>query len=96
MKNEIMNLINSEDGTFRLNNISKLHRWTKTALNENVDKLRIEFDAINGIDFSGIYDIKCRNFEGIIEECEKATSDFLGRVSAKLTANIKNGYVNKH
>lgn len=94
MKKEIINLVNSEEGTFRINNIATLRRWTKSALNENVDKLAIEFDRINNVYFGNSVEIESRDFAGIIEECEEATTAFLCAVALKLNNNLRNGYIN--
>ena len=89
-------MVNSEEGTFRLNNISYLRRWSKDALGNNVDKLVIEFDNINNVCFS-LYDreIKSRDYEGIIGECEEKIQLFLSEVSKELCSNLKAGYRNK-
>ena len=51
MKKEILNLIESNEGEFVLNNISYLRRWKKSAIGENVDKLVVEFENINNVNF---------------------------------------------
>lgn len=94
MKKEIINLVNSEEGTFRINNIAFLRRWTKSALNENVDKLTIEFDCINNVRFGLSVEIESRDFAGIIAECEAATTSFLTAVALELNKNLRNGYIN--
>ena len=72
MKKQIINLVNSEEGVFTLNNIAYLRRWTKDALGNPVDRLQIEFKNINGVNFA-IYDaeITHRDYEGIIKECDE-------------------------
>lgn len=96
MKKEIMNLINSEQGIFRLNNISYLHRWTKNAIGNDVDMLMLEFDTINNVSMGGRnFDVLSRDFEGIIEECQKITSEYLLSVSEELCKNMRSGYRNK-
>lgn len=96
MKKEIMDLINLEQGTFRLNNISMLRRWTKNALKEDVDVLRIEFDTINNVSM-GVrnFEIQSRDYDGIIDECQEITSKYLLGVSEELCKNIRSGYRNK-
>lgn len=96
MKKEIMNLVNSEQGIFRLNNISFLKRWTKDAIGNDVDKLMLEFDTINNVSI-GIrnFDVLGRDYESIIEECQKITSKYLLSVSDELCKNIRSGYRNK-
>jgi hypothetical protein len=51
MKKEILNLVESNEGEFVLNNISYLRRWTNSAIDENVDKLVVEFKNINNVNF---------------------------------------------
>ena len=95
MKKEIIKLVNSEEGTFRLNNISRLRRWTTSALNEKVDCLFIEFDNINHVHFGLSEKIESRDYDGIIAECQEATTSFLTAVALELNQNMENGYRNK-
>lgn len=98
MKKEIMNLINTKSENpqqFRLNNVSYLDRWTKSITGDKVDKLVLEFDIINNCYFS-IFDneIKSRDYEGIIAECQKITEAFFAEVTRTLTSNLRAGYRN--
>ena len=96
MKKEIMNLINSKEGTYRLNNVSYLKRWTTlNAFNKEVDMLELKFDTINDVCFS-IYDttIKSRDYEGIIKECQIFTERFFNEVASTLCKNLGAGYKN--
>ena len=96
MKKEIMNLITTREGQYRINNISYLKRWTKDGMGEDVDKLTLEFDNINNVCFS-IYDqeIKSRDYDGIIRECQELTKRFMQEVERELLNNIRVGYRNK-
>ncbi len=93
MKKEIMQLVSSNEGQIRLNSISYLRRWTKTAIGTPVDKLELVFDSINNVRFS-IYDteIKSRDYNGIIKECEELTSRFLAEVSRSLCNDLRAGH----
>jgi len=96
MKKEIIALVNSEEGYYRLNNISKLYRYTKDALNQDCDVLKIEFDNINHVYFGlSVIDIKSRDFDGIIAECQQATTKYLEEVARSLNNDIAAGYRNK-
>lgn len=95
MKREIMNLIQSESGSFRLNNISYLRRWTRDGLDSEVDKLTIEFDRINHVRFMDSFEVKARDYQGIINECKKYTQEFLNDMSDRLTSDMDAGYRNK-
>lgn len=95
MKKEIKALVNSKEGTFRLNNISYLKRWTKDALGDPVDMLVIDFDNINHVNFAPQrYKITARDYDGIIEECTAAIEKHLLTVSNQLVKDINAGYRN--
>ena len=96
MKKEIVRLVNSTEGTFRLNNISTLRRWTKNGLDMDVDKLYLEFDTINNVRFGwSDTEVHARDYEGIIQECQEITTRFLKEVNEELTKNMRAGYRNK-
>lgn len=94
MKKKIMELVKANEGTYRLNNICFLTRYTKSAIGENVDVLNLCFDNINGVNFGAWVVIKARDYDGIIEECNKAIEDYLNAVALRLTTNLKAGYRN--
>ena len=94
MKKEIMALLAEKDGYFRINNFAKLHRWTSNFTNKNLDKLAIEFDAINGVRF-GIADteIESREYAGIISECAAKMEQFWADVSERTIKELKAGHI---
>lgn len=93
MKKEIMNLVKSDEGMFTLNNVSYLRRWTRDVLNNKVDKLEINFCVINNVYFNNcVHEIEARDYDGIIEECAKATEAYFAEVQRKLISNMRNGY----
>ena len=93
MKKEILNLIESNEGKFVLNNISYLRRWKKSAIGESVDKLVVEF--INNVNFGvASKEIVARDYNGIISEITIATKQYLQEVSDELCRNLKCGYIN--
>lgn len=96
LKKAIMNMVNSDEGEVRLNNVSTLRRWTKNALDMDVDELKLYFDNINSVYF-GIYDttIKSRDYDGIIKECCTLTEKFFAEVSRSLCNDLKAGYRNR-
>lgn len=95
MKKEILSLIESNEGKFVLNNISYLRRWKKSAIGENVDKLVIEFENINNVNFGvASKEIVARDYNGIINEITIATKEYLQEVSNRLCSNLKCGYIN--
>jgi hypothetical protein len=95
MKKEILNLVESDEGKFTLNNISYLRRWTNSAIGENVDKLVVEFENINNVNFGvASKEIVARDYNGIINEITIATKEYLQEVSNRLCSNLKCGYIN--
>lgn len=95
MKKEILNLVESNEGEFVLNNISYLRRWTNSAIDENVDKLVVEFKNINNVNFGvASKEIVARDYNGIINEITIATKEYLQEVSNHLCSNLKCGYIN--
>lgn len=94
LKTAITNLINSENGSFRLNSIAILERRTKNALNEDVDVLAVKFDALNGLIVKTCYciEIQSREYAGIIDECNKAIQTFLNEAANQITNDLKAGY----
>lgn len=94
MKKDIMALLQAAEGTYRLNNIAYLKRWTKGGLGDDTDGLTLCFDNLNGVCFSSWVFIKARDYEGIIAESEKAINEYLAAVAERLTKELKAGYRN--
>lgn len=93
MKKEINALLNATEGSLRLNSIASLDRWKLDALGEEVDRLRIKFARINGVEYSGAYEVKARDTEGIINECCAAIDDFCQKLAGQMTKQLRAGYL---
>lgn len=93
-KTEIMNLIASREGSLRVNPICSLRRWTvDPARNEPVDKLTLDFAAINGMGrFVGIVEIHSRQYAGIKIEVENAIRAKTQELTDYLCSALQNGY----
>ena len=93
-KIDIMNLIASQEGTLRVNPICSLRRWTVDPLgNESVDKLMLDFCAINGMGrFVGIVEIHSRQYAGIKAEIEDAIRVKTQELTEYLCKALQNGY----
>lgn len=90
-----MALIESAEGSYRINNIATLRRWTKNGIGEDVDMLVIAFDPINGVNFGDdTVRLNQRTYEGIIADCERAINNHLKIVTNTLMSNLENGYRN--
>jgi hypothetical protein len=88
-KKEITRLVNSKDGTLRVNNICYLRRWTKDGIGRDVDGLTLEFDAINNVYFGAFENqIHSRIPSEIKEECRTLISKFLEEVIIRLIKEI--------
>jgi hypothetical protein len=94
MKKEIEKLVNSKRGTFVINNISYLDRVNDVIDGKKIDTLSIKFKSINGVNFSCQNIIHSRDYDGIINECEKYTKRFYYLCCEELIRNMRNGYRN--
>ena len=93
MKKEITRLLKQEEGTLKLNNLSRLRRWSKNLFGEKVDMLVLDFENVNNVRYSvGNTEIRSRDYEGILEEVKNMTALFLECVKLELINNLENGY----
>ena len=93
MKKEITRLLKQEEGTLKLNNLSRLRRWSKNLFGEKVDMLVLDFDNVNNVEYSvGNTEIRSRDYEGILEEVKNMTEWFLECIKLELINNLENGY----
>ena len=92
MKQEVMELVKSEYGTCRVNSICYLYRWTTTGMGETVDLMNVQFDHLNGIEYSFSRMIESRTYEGILAEVEQAINEFFEMVNERLVKNLHAGY----
>ena len=93
MKKEITRLLKQEEGTLKLNNLSRLRRWSKNLFGEKVDMLVLDFDNVNNVRYGvGNTEIKSRDYEGVLEEVKNMTALFLESIKLELINNLENGY----
>lgn len=91
MKKEIITLVNSKEGTLKINNYCTLQRWTKTALNEDVDKLEAIFSITHYM--SHTVEIQSRNWKSIVDEVVAAQTKAFAESADELNKQLLNGYV---
>ncbi len=90
---EINKAIKSTKAIVKINGISYLRRWTKTALGEDVDRLELVFCPIGGISKGGSsYSVESRDLDGIIIEIETYTTEYLKEVAERAAKNLRAGY----
>ena len=93
MKKEIMNLVASKEGEFRINSVCKLHRWTSIPGNNNLDKLALNFDRIADMGrFVHNVEIESRDYDGIIDEITQAIDAHFAEIAEWLKKCLVNGY----
>ena len=92
MKKDILKLIESDDCVLRINEISYLHRWKRNALDVEVDELTITFSFVVGVGGGAVYHIGARDYDGIINEIERCTKDYLKTCADKAVKDLRNGY----
>lgn len=91
MKKEIINLINSENETLKINNFCYLHRWTKSVLGEAVDHLEAVFSIQTSSSFT--VEIKAREWKEVVEEVQKAQKAAFENAYEELNKQLANGYI---
>lgn len=91
MKKEIMELINSENASIRINKFLRLDRWKKDAIGNKVDKLEAIF-SIQHIS-SRHFEIKSRDYNGIIEEIQECQTKAFFEAAEEYNKQLKNGYI---
>lgn len=92
LKKEIMAAVNSENVDVKINNISYLHRWKKDALGEDVDRMTINFSYVAGVRGGWTKEIESRDYDGIIEEIEDATNEYMRNCAEQMIKNLRAGY----
>lgn len=90
MKKEIMQLIESEDATLQINKYCRLHRWTKS-VSQEVDRLEVVFSITNM--FSHTYEIKARDWRGIVAEVQEAQTKAFADAADAYNKQLGNGYL---
>ena len=89
MKKEINLLLASEDGELKINEMFRLRRWTKDALGNRVDMLKLETTQYGRYDKS--VKIEARDINGIIAEVESKIAQTMKDISEEMCARWKGG-----
>ena len=92
LKKDIVNLIKSDKGSVKINEIIRLHRWTKNAIGEDVDCLMVSFSYIGGTRYGCSIDVASRTYDGIIEEISVYFKIYMRDCTEQIIDNIRNGY----
>lgn len=93
MKKDIMHLVASPEGEYRINPVCKLRRWTSIPGNHDIDKLVLDFDVIADMGrFDRSVDITSRDYDGIITEITNAIDEHFADIASYLNNCLKNGY----
>lgn len=91
MKKEIIALVNSKEGRLKINNYCTLERWTKSALNEDVDRLRVVF-SITHVQ-SHTFEIQSREWRDIVDEVVAAQTKAFAEAASEYNKQLTHGYI---
>lgn len=91
MKEKIINLLNSENATLRINQYCTLHRWKKDVFGDSVDALEVVFHITNS--FHSIAKIESRNWRKIVEEVADAQERAFVLAAEEYNKQLRNGYI---
>lgn len=92
IKKDIVNALNEETAFVKLNEIAALHRWRKSALGEDVDRLEVSFKYISGVKGGWSFPIESRDYDGILDEVERYTREYMEMCAEAMAKNLRNGY----
>lgn len=91
MKKEINNLLASTNETLKINQFCTLHRWTKDALGQEVDRLCVDFSLTHA--FSHRYEIQSRDWRGIMAAIQDAQTKAFAAAAEEFNSQLANGYI---
>ena len=91
MKIEIMELINSESASLKINKFLCLERWKKDAIGNKVDKLEAIF-SIQCVR-SRHFEIKSRDYNGILAEVQECQTKAFSEAAEEYNKQLRNGYI---
>lgn len=89
MKKEITALVESKEGTLKINQYCTLHRWTWAGT--KVDALEVRFDLISIS--SHTYEIQSRDWQGIVEEIKEVQTKAFADTANHYNKVLSNGYI---
>ena len=96
MKKEIMKMLNSEGGNYKINNFCYLKYRTTDWKDDKLSEPRLElsFYALNGETGHGILnaEIKSRNYDGIMLEARELLKEYFDKVAYELCQELKGGH----
>lgn len=90
IKSDIINLINSDEGSVKLNHFTTLYRCTNL-FGTPVDRLKVEFGGIDRFS-STSKSIVARDYEGIIAEVQQRITEHFLDIADSLNRELANGY----
>lgn len=91
MKKAFIDLLNGEDSTLRINKFCTIHRWTKDALGNPVDKLEVTFSITSA--FSHSYVIDSREWRSVVSEIQRFQTKAFADAAETLNRHLANGYI---
>ncbi len=92
MKKEVQSILNSEEGMLEMTRAAKLIRWTRNALGDKVDMLKLSVEAVPGY-LSRDYEIKARDWQGVVKEAAEAVKTYHKEAAEKIASEILNGHI---
>lgn len=91
MTKKIFNEMMRADSYIYETNVFYVKRWTKDALNNEVDKLEIRFKPVNNIELSLSRELISRDFESVKAEIAVYIVELYTEAGNELAKRFKNG-----
>lgn len=90
IRKEVEKILKDGTGTVQINEIATLSRATENYVGK-IDILDLSFRYIGGVKGGKIYEIKARDYDGVVAEIEAATKDYMAKCADGLCAWLRNG-----
>lgn len=93
IKKTIETAIAADNGIFELKKGISLRRYTTDAMGYTCDKLFVDFTLLSGfgkVNFSR--EIISRDYDGVMSEIQKHTTDYLNDVAELINSELANGH----
>lgn len=91
IKQEIMDAVKNGGGLIKINEVGYLNRWTVSGIGEKVDEMELVL-KVKGVRAEKHVRITERDYDGIIQSVERATTEFFEEIAETLNKNLRAGY----
>lgn len=85
-------MISDGEGMVNLNDISYLTYYTKDAMENDCDVLKLHFKYVCGVKGGKIYTMESREWGDVMHEIDRHTQEYMKKCADEMYNNLINGY----